>query len=47
MKFNKSEMLNCPCCGNHCDVENLGCGRGRKFFEEQDFQDEKNDNESN
>lgn len=23
---------NCPCCPNHCDKENLSCGRGREYF---------------
>lgn len=22
----------CPCCPNHCDKDNLSCGRGREYF---------------
>lgn len=22
----------CPCCPNHCEKDNLGCGRGRDYF---------------
>lgn len=22
----------CPCCPNHCSIENLSCGRGRAHF---------------
>lgn len=22
----------CPCCPNHCEKDNLGCGRGRNYF---------------
>ena len=27
---------NCPCCPNHCSKDNLGCGRGKEYFENQD-----------
>jgi hypothetical protein len=23
---------NCPCCPNHCPKDNLGCGRGKDYF---------------
>lgn len=23
---------NCPMCHNHCPKDNLGCGRGREYF---------------
>lgn len=23
----------CPFCSNHCSKENLGCGRGRNYFD--------------
>jgi hypothetical protein len=22
----------CPCCPNHCSKDNLGCGRGKNYF---------------
>jgi hypothetical protein len=25
----------CPCCPNHCLKDNLGCGRGRDYFNNQ------------
>lgn len=25
----------CPCCPNHCLKDNLGCGRGRNYFNHQ------------
>lgn len=25
---------NCPMCGNHCDKEELQCGRGKRYFGE-------------
>jgi hypothetical protein len=25
----------CPCCPNHCEKDNLGCGRGRDYFNNQ------------
>ena len=25
----------CPFCANHCLKENLGCGRGRNYFNKQ------------
>lgn len=25
---------NCPCCPNHCPKDNLGCERGRAYFNE-------------
>lgn len=27
-----NEEINCPCCPNHCDINNLSCGRGIKHF---------------
>ncbi len=27
---------NCPCCPNHCQKDNLGCGRGKDYFSNQD-----------
>ena len=26
---------NCPCCPNYCAKDNLGCGRGKDFFDNQ------------
>lgn len=26
------ETLKCPCCSNHCEKENLSCGRGVDYF---------------
>ena len=26
---------NCPCCPNHCQKDNLGCGRGKEYFNNQ------------
>lgn len=26
------ESEKCPCCPNHCDKENLSCGRGEEYF---------------
>lgn len=23
----------CPCCPNHCEKNNLGCGRGKEYFD--------------
>lgn len=23
---------NCPCCPNHCEKDNLRCGKGRDYF---------------
>lgn len=23
---------NCPCCPNHCEKSNLGCGRGVEYY---------------
>lgn len=23
---------NCPCCPNHCSIDNLNCGKGRAYF---------------
>jgi len=31
---------NCPCCPNHCQKENLGCGRGKEYFSNQDASNE-------
>ena len=31
---------NCPCCKNHCPKDNLGCGRGRAYFSDQDTNNE-------
>ncbi len=28
------EMTNCPQCENHCPADDLRCGRGRRYFEE-------------
>lgn len=25
---------NCPCCPNHCSIDNLTCGKGRAYFNE-------------
>lgn len=22
----------CPCCHNHCERSNLGCGKGQEYF---------------
>lgn len=30
----------CPCCPNHCLIDNLGCGRGNKYFNNQNNIDE-------
>lgn len=30
----------CPCCGNHCRADKLGCKRGRKHFAELAARDE-------
>lgn len=27
------EEEKCPCCPNHCEKENLSCGRGKDYFE--------------
>lgn len=26
---------NCPCCPNHCPKDNLGCGRGKEYYNHQ------------
>ena len=26
---------NCPCCPNNCPKDNLNCGRGREYFNNQ------------
>lgn len=38
---------NCPNCPNHCPKDNLGCGRGRAYFnlEEKEIQEPKTLNE--
>ncbi|MGM9878176.1 MAG: hypothetical protein ACI33S_05975 [Bacilli bacterium] len=23
---------NCPCCPNHCSIDNLSCGKGKTYF---------------
>lgn len=23
---------NCPCCPNHCSIDNLSCGKGKEYF---------------
>lgn len=28
-----NEEKNCPCCPNHCSIDNLSCGRGRQYFD--------------
>lgn len=25
----------CPCCHNHCSKDNLGCNRGKAYFDNQ------------
>lgn len=32
LSADRSQMLNCPRCGNHCPVSALKCGKGRKYF---------------
>lgn len=31
---------NCPCCPNHCPKDNLGCERGRAYFNEENKENE-------
>lgn len=34
-KFRESGIMEkekCPCCSNHCEKDNLSCGRGRDYF---------------
>ena len=33
---------NCPMCQNHCPKENLRCGRGREYFNENKHQEDYN-----
>lgn len=32
----------CPCCPNHCDIDNLNCGRGRDYFKTETNQTKNN-----
>lgn len=30
-----NDETKCPCCPNHCDADNLSCGRGREYFNKE------------
>lgn len=32
-------MEKCPCCPNHCSVDNLSCGRGRNYFGKENMKE--------
>lgn len=35
------ENEKCPCCPNHCEKDNLSCGKGREYFNNSKINQEK------